>query len=482
MAQSMSNSSQPDWNAVWAAARERLRRELGDAVFDAWVGPLVLLNSDNDELEIGAPKPFARNWVANHYATRIDRALRTEGGEPASLSIVLTPLAAPTIGGGLVREEAKHMPAPVSPVSYFPQQSADGEQSDAKRRSLWNRMLHPAQSFDTFVSGASNDFGFRAARDFAEGGNEDLNLLFIHGGFGYGKTHLLNATALEARKRGKRALFLGAEDFMRHFLGALNRKDTLSFKEELRAADMLLLDDLQHICRSTYTMSEFLHTMNAFSDARRSVVIAADRPPAELDALGPDLRSRLSGGLVITLDKPERNTRLAILKSRAAEYCRHRPDAALPDEVLERIADLDHASPRDLIGVFTKLATYADLTKKPVTLDVVEETIGARIMPGRKTSIEDIQRKTAEFYKLDLRDFHSPQRSRRVARPRQVAMFLSRELTMRSLPEIGRRFGGRDHTTVLHACRRIAALCSEDPMLKQEVDFLRQVLSRKLDS
>jgi len=266
---------------------------------------------------------------------------------------------------------------------------------------------------------------------------------------------------------------------MRHFLGALYRKDTLAFKEELRTAEVLLIDDLQHICRSTATASEFLYTVNAFADLRRRVVIAADRPPHGLEGLGADVKSRLAGGLCISLDKPDRDTRLAIVKARALEFSRHKPDVVLPEAVLERIAELDDASPRELIGVFTKLATYADLTKKPVTMETAEEAVGLRASPGTKTSIEDIQRKTAEFYKLEVKDFHSPQRARRVARPRQVAMYLSRKLTTRSLPEIGRRFGGRDHTTVLHACRRIEALIDEDPLFRQEVDFLSQMLQRR---
>jgi chromosomal replication initiator protein len=267
---------------------------------------------------------------------------------------------------------------------------------------------------------------------------------------------------------------------MRHFLGALYRKDTLSFKDELRTADVLIVDDLQHICRSTSTASEFLYTVNAFADLRRRVVIAADRAPSALEGLGADVKSRLTGGLVIALGKPDAATRLKILHARAKDFCRHRPDVVLPDEVLERIAEVDDVSPRELIAVFTKLATYADLTKKPVTLDTAEEAIGLRGSPSAKTSIEDIQRKTAEFYKLEVRDFHSPQRARRIARPRQIAMYLARKLTTRSLPEIGRRFGGRDHTTVLHACRRIEALCEEDPLFKQEVDFLSQMLSKSM--
>ncbi len=468
MTQTNTKAGSPDWAVIWAGARERLRRELGDAVFETWISPLVLVDASNGELKIGAPRPFARNWVANQYAARIERAVRAEGAEPASISIVLAPQKQAPL--------APREPRPNSATIAYLQEQTFAKGGDA-RRTLSNRVLDPQQSFENFVSGPANEFAFRATRSLVEDTSSDVPLLYIHGTFGLGKTHLLNAAALEARRRGRRALLLGAEDFMRQFLGALNRKDTLGFKDELRAAELLLIDDLQHLCRSTYTVSEFLHTLNAFSDLRRKLVIAADRPPAALETLGADVRSRLSGGLVIALSKPDRMTRLAILKDRATEYARRRQEAPLSDAVLEHLAGMEEATPRDLIGAFTKLAVYADLTKKPVTVDVVTETIGQRAA-AHKTSIEDIQKRTAEFYKIDLRDFHSPQRSRRVARPRQVAMYLARQLTMRSLPEIGRRFGGRDHTTVLHACRRIAALCEEDPVLKQEVDFLKDVLGK----
>ena len=218
-----------------------------------------------------------------------------------------------------------------------------------------------------------------AARSFADGQQADIPLLYIHGGFGFGKTHLLNAAALEFRKRGKRTLFLRAEDFMRHFLGALYRKDTLAFKEELRTAEVLIIDDLQHICRSAATASEFLYTVNAFADLRRRVVIAADRAPAALEGLGADVKSRLAGGLCVGLDKPDRDTRLAILKSRAAEFSRHKPDVVLPQAVLERIADVEDASPREVIGVF-RLHQAGDLcrpeTKKPSdAVETAEEAV-----------------------------------------------------------------------------------------------------------
>jgi chromosomal replication initiator protein len=479
MGQTTSKPTSKDWPTLWVRVRERLRKELGDPIFDAWIAPLTLESWDQDDLKIGAAKPFVRNWVANHYIARIERAFRLENAEPASIAIVVasTPSQiAPLVSKEPVRITPQPTSVPPSNVSYMPHVGPEG--ANGQGQGLWSRMLHPQQTFDSFIPGQANEFGHSAARAFAEGTSSDLTILYIHGGFGYGKTHLLNAAALEFRKRAKKVLFLRAEDFMRHFLGALYRKDTLNFKEELRSADVLIIDDLQHICRSAATASEFLYTVNALADLRRKVVIAADRAPAQLEGLGADIKSRISGGLVLQLSKPDRDTRLDILRHRAAEFARLRPGVVMPDDVLERIADIEDASPRELIAIFTKLATYADLTKKPVTAEMAEEAVGLRSTGTKKTSIEDIQRKTAEYYKLDVRDFHSPQRARRVARPRQVAMYLARILTTRSLPEIGRRFGGRDHTTVLHACRRVEALCQEDKEFKTEVEFLRSVLTR----
>lgn len=460
-----------DWLAIWSAARDRLRRELGEHAFGAWIAPLTLLDSHKNEIKLGAPRAFVRNWVANHHAGRIEKALRAEGGNPASLTIVLTGPEAPAVGGSLQKEKAPaQSPATISVLPSSPK---------IPDRSLFCRTPDPAQSFSTFVQGGANVLALYAARDFATSNSDDVQLLYLHGTFGLGKTHLLNAVALECRARERRALLLGAEDFMRQFLGALNRRETLGFKEELRAADMLLIDDLQHLCRSSSTISELLHTLNAYSDLRRKLVIASDRPPQALEALGPEVRSRLSGGLVVGLEKPDRAMRLDILKARAEDYARKRPQSLIPEAALERIADLEDATPRDLIGFFNNLTLHAELTRNPLAFDAAVDTIIRRGAVARKTSIEDIQRKIADFYKLDPREFQSSQRSRRVARPRQVAMFLAREITSRSLPEIGRRFGGRDHTTVLHACRRIAELCNEDPTFKQEIDFLKRVLSKE---
>jgi chromosomal replication initiator protein len=471
----MSKDTRPsnhDWPSVWIRARERLRRELGDAVYDVWLSQLQLLSFDKSELKIAAPRMFVRNWVANQYVSRIERACRAEGAEPASVSIVLAP---PTVGGAVAREE---IAASVASVSQLPVRPRLPERSAEPRHSLSRRLADPNQTFDNFVSCSANEFALGAARAFAQGEKPEISLLYIHGTFGVGKTHLLNAIALAAQAKGRRALLLSSEEFMRRFLGALKSKEALEFKEEIRSAEMLLVDDLQHLCRSTYTMSEFLHTLNAFSDLRRKFVIAADRAPSALDGLSAEVRSRLSGGVVISVEKPDQTTRFAILKARADRHARERGQTPIPDSALERIAAIDGATPRDLIGLFSKLELYADLTKNPVSFDVAVDTILRGGAGGRKVSIEDIQRKAAEFYKLDLRDFVSKQRSRRVARPRQIAMYLSRKLTERSLPEIGRRFGGRDHTTVLHACKTVEALCEVDPVFRQEVEFLKDVLNK----
>jgi chromosomal replication initiator protein len=466
--------SEPAWSEIWTSVRDRLRIEYGQGIFDTWIAPLSLASVAEGHVRLTAPRRLIRDFVALHHVTRMERAFASACGEFASLEIIVAEQRAP---------DARSNSAVVAtrPPAAALASAVPGKAAGASLLGLWDRRPDPAQSFGDFVIGPSNEFAFKAAQRFADTGESEMGLLFIHGGFGFGKTHLLNAIALEARSvRDARVLFLRAEDFMRRFLSALRSQETLAFKEELRGADILLIDDLQHICGRTATISEFLHTVNAFTDLRRKVVIAADRPPTTLEGLSEDIRSRLQGAVVIALEKPDAVTRLAILRAKCAEMQKKRPRSAIPDGVLERLAQELDGSPRELLGVLMKLATYADLTGKPVTAEVAGEAIGSRTMHGdRRVTIEEIQRKTAEFYKLDIRELHSSRRARRVARPRQVAMFLARELTSRSLPDIGRRFGGRDHTTVLHACRRIEELCKNDPVFQQEVEFLRKVLGRQ---
>jgi chromosomal replication initiator protein len=476
------HTPEPMWSDLWSAVRDRLRLEVGQGIFDTWIAPLSLAKAEKGHVRLSAPSRLVRDYAASHHAARIERAFAGAVAEFSALEIVTAPTdARPSLTVKTAPLSVLQRGHTLPPSGAALSGGGTGKTSGVSVQGLWDRQPDPGQSFASFVVGASNEFAFKAAQRFAENGETELGLLFIHGGFGYGKTHLLNAIALEARNtRGARVLFLRAEDFMRRFLSALRNQETLAFKEELRGADILLIDDLQHICGRTATISEFLHTVNAFTDLKRKVVIAADRPPSGLDGLTDDIRSRLQGAIAIAMGKPDAVTRLAILKAKVVTLERTLPRAKLPEAVLEQVANELDVSPRELLGVLMKLATYADLTGKPVTIEVAEEAIGSRAAAGeRRVTIEEIQRKTAEYYKLELKELHSQRRARRVARPRQVAMFLARELTSRSLPDIGRRFGGRDHTTVLHACRRIESLCKTDPVFQQEVDFLRKVLGRQ---
>src|SRR5258705_12028784 len=444
MGLSLQHAPEPVWSDLWSAVRDRLRLEVGQGIFDTWIAPLSLATAEKGLVRLSAPSRLVRDYAASHHAARIERAFAAAAIEFSALEIIIASTDArlgsvkTTPVAGLPRSHT----IPPGSGGAPPGGGGTGKTSGASLQGLWDRQPDPGQSFASFVVGPSNEFAFKAAQRFAEHGETEMGLLFIHGGFGYGKTHLLNAIALEARTtRGARVLFLRAEDFMRRFLSALRNQETLAFKEELRGADILLIDDLQHICGRTATISEFLHTLNAITDLKRKVVIAADRPPSGLDGLSDDIRSRLQGAIAIAMEKPDAVTRLAILKAKAASLERTLPRAKLPDAVLEQVANELDVSPRELLGVLMKLATYADLTGKPVTIDVAEEAIGSRATAGeRRVAIEEIQRKTAEYYKLDLRELHSARRARRVARPRQVAMYLARELTSRSLPDIGRRF------------------------------------------
>jgi chromosomal replication initiator protein len=475
MGTSLQHVPEPSWTDTWMTVRDRLRLELGQGVFDTWIAPLSLIAAADGVVRLSSPSRLVRDYTASHHGERIERAFSSAVPGFSTVEIVV----AVAEGRGLTARAMATVAPPKLPIGASAGFAPGAKLNGASLAGIWDRVPDPAQSFATFMVGSCNEFAFKAAQRVAQSADGNLGLLFIHGGFGHGKTHLLNAIALEVREQHKaRALFLRAEDFMRRFLAALRNQETLAFKEELRAADILLIDDLQHIC-GRITASEFLHTVNAFTDLKRKVVIAADRPPSGLDGLSEDIRSRLKGAVSIAIERPDVATRLAILRAKSNELERKLPRAKLADSVLQLLAEEVHAAPRELLGVLLKLATYADLTGKPVTPEIAEEAIGSRSSAAdKRTTIEEIQRKTAEYYKLDLRDLHSSRRVRRVARPRQVAMFLARELTSRSLPDIGRRFGGRDHTTVLHACRRIEELCRSDPVFQQEVEFLRKVLGR----
>ena len=290
---------EPSWPEIWANTRDQLCIELGQGVFDTWIAPLSLLDVADGHVRLSAPRRLVRDYVALHHATRLERAFTAQTKAFASLEIVVSVVA--------LRTSAPAAPPSGSDAGESPGREPRRGGANSGGGGLWDREPDGQQSFENFVTGPANEFAFKTAYRLAEGSDADLGILYLHGGFGFGKTHLLNAIALEARKtRGARALLLRAEDFMVRFIGALRDRETIAFKEELRGAEILLIDDLQHICGGAATVSEFLHTVNAFADLKRKVVIAADRPPAALEGLPEDVRSRLAGAVVIELEQTRR--------------------------------------------------------------------------------------------------------------------------------------------------------------------------------
>jgi chromosomal replication initiator protein len=339
--------------------------------------------------------------------------------------------------------------------------------------------LDPDLSFENFVVGASNELAYAAAKRIAEADKVSFNPLFLYGGVGLGKTHLMHAIALEIKKNWpeRKVLYLSAEKFMYQFIRALRFKDTMSFKQQFRSVDVLMVDDIQFIAGKDSTQEEFFHTFNTLIDHNHQVVISADRSPVDLDGIEERIRSRLGWGLVADIHPSDYELRLGILQSKAEAHLKENPDIVIKDNMLEFLAQKIDSNIRVLEGALNRIIAYSSLVGRPVTIDMAQEVLKDLIRASqRRVTIDDIQRKVADYYNLRLSDLLSARRSRTIARPRQVAMYLSKILTTRSLPEIGRKFGGRDHTTVIHAVKRIEGLKDSDAAIQEEVDLLTRSL------
>lgn len=450
----------PEMVAVWDRVHESLRAEFGEAAFRSWLKPLVLQACYHGTLEVSVPTRFMRDWIQNHYAKRILEICAASSQDVHRLEIVVVQNAIPV-------EE----PAPAIRERTV---KANQNQDDAAILDL-SSPLDPRFTFETFVVGKPNALAHAAARRVLESGAVPFNPLFIYGGVGLGKTHLMHAIAwaMRAHWPEKRVMYLSAERFMYQFVRALRSQDTFSFKEMFRSVDVLLMDDIQFISGKESTQEEFFHTFNALVDQNKQIIISSDRQPSDLAGVEDRLRSRLSWGLVADIQPSSYDLRLGILKAR-----RDQLGAQVPDPVLEFLALKVTSNIRELEGALTRIVAHSDVVSTPVTLestqDVLQDLLRAH---DRRITIDEIQRKVAEHYNLRITDMHSARRARNVARPRQVAMFLSKQLTARSLPEIGRKFGGRDHTTVMHAVRKIEELLQSDVQIAQDVDIIRRALT-----
>jgi chromosomal replication initiator protein len=473
----MNNSDQDFWNRV----RERLKSNVGDDIFNSWFARMELEAIDNDTVRLSVPTRFLKSWVQSHY---VDRLLTCWQEEVAAVSrieltvrsAVLKPLPVKPKAleaGSLISDKRDLKTGLESPRVALP--------ISAAHDALGGSPLDPRLSFETFVVGRSNTLAHAAAKQVAQGRRGDpvmFNPLYVHAGVGLGKTHLLQSLAWAGNATAERkVLYLTAEKFMYGFVAALRAQNALAFKEALRAIDVLVIDDLQFL-QGKSTQAEFCHTLNALIDSGRQVVIAADRPPSELETLDERVRSRLAGGLVVEMGSLGEDLRLEILRARVAAAKLHHPGFDVPVTVLDYIAKTVTHNGRDLEGALNRLLAHSKLTNQPITMEMAEREVRDLIRPQepKRIKIEEIQRIVARQYNVSRADLLSSRRTANVVRPRQVAMYLAKLLTLRSLPEIGRRFGGRDHTTVLHAVRKIENLVSNDTALAEEIEILKRQL------
>ncbi len=466
----------------WAKVQGRLRSTVGEDVYSSWFGRMDLEGIQGESVHMSVPTRFLKSWIQAHYADRVLSCWQAEVPEVHRIDLTVrsamrcvAPVKETKAPNDTRRpERPAGQPAPEFRTAALAPVSAGHD-------ALGGSPLDPRLTFDSFVMGRSNTLAHAAARQVAEGRHGDsvmFNPLYIHAGVGLGKTHLLQAVTWAGNSGGERkVLYLTVEKFMYGFVAALKTQTALAFKEALRGIDVLVIDDLQFL-QGKSTQAEFCHTLNALIDAGRQVVIAADRPPSELETLDDRVRSRLAGGLVVEMGSLGEELRLEILRSRVTAARIHHEGFVVPEPVLEYLARTITHNGRDLEGAVNRLLAHSKLNAQPVTLEMAEREVRDLIRPQepKRVKIEDIQRVVARQYNVSRSDLLSSRRTANVVRPRQVAMYLAKTLTLRSLPEIGRRFGGRDHTTVLHAVRKIEALVSKDITLADEVELLKRQL------
>ncbi|HYY37613.1 MAG TPA: chromosomal replication initiator protein DnaA [Xanthobacteraceae bacterium] len=464
----------------WSRVKDRLRAEVGDDVYASWFARMELDGSEGDTVKLSVPTRFLKSWIQSHYAERVLACWQAEQPNFSRVELTVRSAVIRTLPPKIKVIET---PAPQRENREIKLNGAQPRNGagpiSTVHEALGGSPLDPRLTFETFVVGRSNTLAHAAAKQVAQARRGDLvmfNPLYIHAGVGLGKTHLLQSLAW-AGNAERKVLYLTAEKFMYGFVAALRAQTALAFKEALRTIDVLVIDDLQFL-QGRSTQAEFCHTLNALIDAGRQVVIAADRPPSDLESLDERVRSRLAGGLVVEMGSLGEELRLEILKCRAAAARQHHPDFDVPAPVIEFIARTVTHNGRDLEGALNRLLAHSKLTGQPVTLEMAEREVRDLIRPQepKRVKIEDIQRVVARQYNVSRSDLLSSRRTANVVRPRQVAMYLAKTLTLRSLPEIGRRFGGRDHTTVLHAVRKIENLVNTDSALAEEIELLKRQL------
>ena len=454
-------------NDTWGEVRGELLKSIGKNNFSAWIEPITFDQLEDRTARFFVPTNFIGSWVSQNFGDLILRHLTSAGVGVDRIEFKVNPSAA----------------AQADNANTEPTQPAVApEPANAKTpetRTLRTAALNPAYTFDAFVVGKPNELAHAAARRVAEGEQVSFNPLFLYGGVGLGKTHLMHAIAWEltARQPEMDVLYLSAEQFMYRFVRALREQDTIAFKELFRSVDVLMVDDVQFISGKNSTQEEFFHTFNALVEMGKQIIISGDRAPVDMEDLDTRIASRLQCGLVVDLHPTDYELRLGILQQKAEAQRARTPDLTIASGVLEFVAHKLSTDVRTLEGALTRLFAFADLIGSEITMELTQECLSDLLRSAdRKVTIDEIMKKTCEHYNIRQSDMIGPSRARNVARPRQMAMYLCKKLTTRSLPEIGRKFGKRDHTTILHGVRRIEELMATDSQIAEDAELLRRML------
>jgi chromosomal replication initiator protein len=465
---------------AWVRVRTRLRNEYGEAAFKNWLKSLTLLRASGDKVVLAVASKFWRDWIAAHYGDRLVEMWKNENMGFNGVEIVVAPVEARN--AERPRPDAPIEPPRLNGDERTPPPGAAPPQVNGDEPRLGDVQnmctpLDPRLTFETFVIGKPNEFAHAAALRVAEADDIPFNPLFLYGGVGLGKTHLMHAIAwrLKHRTPSRRVTFLSSETFMYLFVKAVRYKDMHAFKEQFRTVDLLMIDDVQFFGEKSATQEELFHTFNALVDHRRQVIISADKPPVDLQGIEERLKSRLGSGVVAQLNPTNYELRLSILQAKAEHK-----GVAIPPKVLEFLAHKITSNIRELEGAMTRLFAHCTLlNSREISIDMAQEVLQDLLRANdRHVTIDDIQKRVCEHYNIKMADLLSPRRARAVARPRQVAMWLAKQLTTRSLPEIGRKFGGRDHTTIMHGVRKIEELRGGDPSLNEDIEILTRSLTR----
>ncbi len=446
---------------TWGQVQDELQKTVGTNNYRNWIEPLEFSTLNNGLATFFVPTNFMGNWVSRNFGDQILQQLVQAGAKVTRVAfdVPKSPLKK-SVNNSAARSAPAATPAKIA-----------GELPGAP--------LDARFTFDSFVVGKPNELAHAAARRVGEGGPTAFNPLFLYGGVGLGKTHLMHAIAWELQSKSPdlRVVYLSAEQFMYRFVQAIREKQMMDFKQLFRSVDVLMVDDVQFIAGKDSTQEEFFHTFNALVDQNKQIIISADRPPVEIKDLEERIKSRLQCGLVVDLHPTDYELRLGILQQKVDRYRQQYPGLEINDGVLEFLSQRISTNVRVLEGALMRLFAFASLVGREITLELAQDCLADILRASdRKVTVEEIQRKVSEHYNIRLSDIIGPRRVRVIARPRQVAMYLAKQLTTRSLPEIGRRFGGRDHTTVMHGVRRIEELKAHDHQIAEDLELLRRAL------